>query len=61
MKAFADFKVTAGEDNRRETPHSFTGDIVKRIVDRVDKRVIRWIAVAIFIGFWALVYRMAAT
>ena len=61
MKAFADLKVAADENNRREAPHSFTGDIVKRVVDRIDRRVFRWIAVAVFIGFWALVYRMVAT
>jgi hypothetical protein len=35
-------------------------DIVKRIADRTDGHVIRWLAAAIVVGFWALVYRAVA-
>ena len=53
--------LISGGINRRERQCSFIGDIIKQIASRTDKRVFRWIAVAIFIGFWALVYRMVAT
>jgi|SoimicmetaTmtLMB_FD_contig_31_9445072_length_384_multi_2_in_0_out_0_2 hypothetical protein len=36
-------------------------DLVKRIADRVDRRVFRWLAAAIVLGFWALVYWAVAT
>jgi hypothetical protein len=52
--------LISGGINRRESQCSFIGDIVKRTASRTDRRVFRWIAVAIFICFWALVYRMVA-
>ena len=51
--------ITA-EIRRPNSQCSFVGNIVKGLAGQIDRRIFRWIAVAIVVGFWALVYRMAA-